>query len=83
MAGPTSVQEIVDAFTGKITERLDTSKLDGAIRLDPTRTVVIIPLKDKGPIFAHIQGHVDDDGVENVIHQITLVPSLKGLVREK
>jgi hypothetical protein len=76
------VQAIVDAFTGKIAERLDRSKLDGPVRLDPTRTVVIIPLKDKGPIHVHLQhDEINDAGVEAVIHRITLVPSLKDLVR--
>ena len=80
MTSPTSVQEIVDSFTRKITDRLDAAKLDGPVRLDPTRTVVIIPLKDKGPIYVHVQRQINDQGVESVIHQIQLVPSLKGLV---
>ena len=82
MTQPTSVQEIVDSFTAKITERLDSSQLDGPLRLDPTRSVVIIPLKGKGPIHAHVEGQINDQGVESVIHQIELVPSLKGLLKQ-
>lgn len=76
-----NTKDLVDSFTQKISQRLDESKLDGPVRLDNTHTVVIIPLKDKGPIHAHLQGGVTDDGVRNVIHQIQTVPSLKGLVK--
>src|SRR5436853_552192 len=76
-----STAEIVNRFTEMVAERLDESKLDGPVRLDNTHTVVIIPLKDRGPIHAHIHG-VDDQAVENVLAQIRVVPSLKGLVRE-
>ena len=76
-----STKEIVDAFTQKIGERLDESKLDGPVRLDNTHTVVIIPLKGKGPIHAHLRGGVDEAGVTDVISQLEGVPSLKGLVK--
>ncbi len=75
-----STKELVDSFTRKITDRLDSSRLDGPVRLDNTHTVVIIPLKDKGPIHAHLEAGIDEQGVENVIGQIDAVPSLKGLV---
>jgi hypothetical protein len=81
MASP-SVQEIVDDFTAKVAAQLDESKLDGPVRLDPTRSIVIIPLKDKGPIHAYTNHHIDDEGVQNVIQQIRTVPSLKELVQE-
>lgn len=77
-----TLQEIVDGFTGKVTGRLDESKLDGPVRLDPTRTYVIIPVKGKGPIHVPVQQRINDDGVESVIHQISLVPSLKGLLKD-
>ena len=81
MANP-SLQEIVDGFTAKITEHLDQSRLDGPVKLDPTRTIVVIPLKGKGPIHAYVQHKVDDEGVENVLNQLRMVPSFKGLVKE-
>jgi hypothetical protein len=77
-----SLQQIVDGFTGKIAARLDSAKLDGPVKLDPTRTIVVIPLKGKGPIHVHVNGQINDQGVESVIHQLTLVPSLKNLVKE-
>jgi hypothetical protein len=80
MAAP-STKEIVDSFTQKVRKRLDESKLDGPVRLDNTHTVVIIPVKGKGPIHAHIQGGIDDRGVQNVVDQLNAVPSLKGLVK--
>jgi len=80
MPTPTT-KDIVDAFTQMVTERLDESRLDGPVRLDNTHTVVIIPLKDRGPIHAHLRGTVDDQGVSDVISQIEAVPSLKGLVK--
>lgn len=75
-------QEIVDAFTAKVTERLDESKLDGVVRMDNTHTVVIVPVRDKGPIYAQLQGGIDDEGIERVVRQLRSVPSLKGLVKE-
>lgn len=75
-----TVQQIVDEFLGKIAARLDPEALDGPLRLDPTRTVVLIPLKQRGPIHVHTGGPIDDGAVENVLRQIQLVPSLKGLV---
>jgi hypothetical protein len=81
MAGPT-VQEIVDSFTAKVTEHLDQSKLDGPVRLDPTRSIVVIPVKGKGQIHAYTDHKINDEGVQNVIHQISVVPSLKGLLKE-
>lgn len=75
-------QGLVDAFTAQISDRLDPDKLDGPVRLDNTHTVVIIPLKDRGPIHARIEGGIGDQGVENVLRQIQSVPSLKGLVTE-
>jgi hypothetical protein len=77
-----SVQEILDEFTGKITERLDGSKLDGPLRVDPTRSYVLIPVKGKGSIHVPTDHHIDDEGVETVVRRIGLVPSLKGLVKE-
>jgi hypothetical protein len=81
MAAP-ATRDIVVTFSQRVQERLDESKLEGAVRLDDTHTVVIIRVKDKGPIHAHIRGGLDDQGVENVISQIQSVPSLKGLVKE-
>ena len=81
MAAP-STKDIVDTFTRQVQGRLDETKLDGDVRLDNTHTVVIIPLKGKGPIHAHIQGGLDDQGAENVVRQIQSVPSLKGLVKQ-
>jgi hypothetical protein len=75
-----STSEIVDAFARKIEDRLDPDKLDGPVRLDNTHTVVIIPLKGKGPIHAHLPNGVGEEGVANVIGQIEKVPSLAGLV---
>lgn len=77
----TTVQQIVDSFVGKVTERLDTSKLDGPVRLDPTRSIVIIPVKERGPIHAYTNHQINDEGVEHVIQQIQTVPSLKGLIK--
>jgi hypothetical protein len=77
-----SVQEILDDFTQKVTERLDQSKLDGPVRVDPTRSYVLLSVKGKGPIHVPTQHHIDDEGVEAVVRQIAMVPSLKGLVRE-
>jgi hypothetical protein len=76
-----SVQEILDEFTGKLTQRLDESRLDGPLRVDPTRSYVIIPLKGKGPIHVPTHHHIDDVGVESVVRQIGMVPSLKSLVK--
>ena len=76
-----STQDIVDTFTRKLTERLDASRLDGPVRLDNTHTVAIIAVKGKGPIHAHVQGGISDQGVEDVVRQIQSVPSLAGLVR--
>ena len=76
-----STQELADSFTQKVTAQLDESKLDGPVRLDPTRSIVIIPLKDKGPIHAYTNHHIDDEGVQTVIKQIRTVPSLQGLVK--
>lgn len=77
-----AVQEIVSNFTGLITQSLDVDQLDGPIRLDPTRTVVIITLKDKGAIHVHVNGQIDDAGARDVLSKIGLVPSLKGLIKE-
>jgi hypothetical protein len=77
----TTLQEIVDTFTSKITEQLDETKIDGPVRLDPTRTIVIIPVKGKGPIHVHVNQQINDQGVASVIHQLGLVPSLKNLVK--
>ena len=76
-----STQEIVDSFTREVTNHLDQTKLDGPVRLDNTHTVVIIPLKDRGPIHAHVQGGINENGVQNILKQIATVPSLKGLLR--
>jgi hypothetical protein len=77
-----TVQQVVDDFTGKIEARLDGDKLEGPVRLDPTRTVVILKLRDKGPIHVHTNHRIDDAGVEYVIRQISLVPSLAALVKQ-
>ena len=77
----TSLQEIVERFIGKIQDRLDAEKLDGPIRLDPTRSVVIIPLKGKGPIHVETRQQINNEGVDGVIGRIRLVPSLQGLVK--
>jgi hypothetical protein len=77
-----STQDLVNAFTEKVTARLDQSRLDGPVRLDNTHTVVIIPLKGKGPIHAHLHGGIDQQGVDDVVGQIMAVPSLKDLVIE-
>jgi hypothetical protein len=77
-----TVQEIVDSFTSKVTEHLDQSKLDGPVRLDPTRSIVVIPVKGRGAIHAYTNHHIDDEGVQHVVNQIGAVPSLKGLLRE-
>jgi hypothetical protein len=76
-----TVQAIVNAFTRTITDHLDASKLDGPMRLDPTRSIVIIPLKGKGPIHAYTDHQIDDAGVQHVITQLQAVPSFKGLVK--
>src|SRR5438105_1817099 len=77
-----TVQEIADGFAARVTERLDESRLDGQVRLDPTRSIVIIPLKGKGPIHAYTGRQIDERGLEQVIGQLRAVPSLKGLVKE-
>ena len=76
-------QDIVNKFTEGLTARFDTSRLDGPIRLDNTHTVVIIPLKGKGPIHAHLRGGLDEHGIDDVVSQIKAVPSLKDLVVER
>lgn len=77
-----TVQDIVDSFTRKITEHLDASRLDGPVRLDPTRSIVVIPVKGKGPIHAYTNHHIDDEGVQHVVNQIRAVPSLKDLLKQ-
>jgi hypothetical protein len=77
---PVSTQAIVDSFVQKVQARLDPARLDGPVRLDNTRTVVIIPLKATGPIHAHIRKGIDDVGAADVIEQIEGVPGLKSLV---
>lgn len=81
MSTPTSVQEIVDHFTEQVAAGLNQDQLDGPVRLDPTRTTVIIPLKERGPIHVHVQHQINDEGARNVLKQIAMVPSLKGLLR--
>ncbi len=76
-----TLQDIVDSFTGKVTDHLDESKLDGPVRLDPTRAIVVIPLKGKGPIHAYTNHQINDQGVEHVVNQIRTVPSLKCLLK--
>ncbi len=75
-----STDEIVGDFTARLTERLNGEMLDEPVRLDNTHTVVIISIKDKGRIHAHLKGGVNDEGLENVLRQIETVPSLQGLV---
>lgn len=77
-----ALQEILNSFTETLRERLDEGKLDGPLSVDPTRTFVIIPVKGKGPIHVPIHQHVDDTGVESILKQLRLVPSLQSLVRE-
>jgi hypothetical protein len=77
---PVSTQEIVDAFARKVQDRLDPERLDGSVRLDNTRTVVLIPLKDKGPVHAHVRKGISDEGAADVIQQLEGVPSLKSIV---
>jgi hypothetical protein len=77
----TTLQEIVDSFTSKIAERLDETKLDGPPRLDPTRTIVLLSVKGKGSIHVPVNQQINEQGVESVIHQIGLVPSLKNLIK--
>ncbi len=79
MTQPT-LESIIDEFTGKIAQRLDASRLDGDVRLDPTRTVVLLSIKDKGQIHVHVNQQINDAGVESVLRQLRLVPSLQGLV---
>lgn len=76
------VHEILEEFTRKIAERLDPEKLDGPVRVDPTRSYVLLTVKGKGPIHIPTRHHIDDEGVEAVVRQIGMVPSLKGLVKE-
>ena len=75
-----STADIVDRFSRALEGHLDPERLEGPVRLDNTHTVVIIPVKGKGLIHAHIGGELDDAGVENILHQIRSVPSLSGLV---
>lgn len=76
-----TLQQIVDDFTGKIAARLEESKLDGPVRLDPTRSVVILNVKGKGPIHVQTNHQINDEGVSNVIQKIGMVPSLKTLLK--
>jgi hypothetical protein len=75
-----STEGIVENFTRKLNSRLDPNMLEEPVRLDNTHTVVIISVKDRGRIHAHINGGINDQGLANVIEQIETVPSLKGLV---
>ncbi len=77
-----STKDIVDDFTRRLAAFLDPPKLDGPVRLDNTHTVVIIPLKGRGPIHVHLQAGLASDAVDNILQQIRSVPSLKGLIRE-
>jgi len=76
------VQEILEDFTTKIAERLDPDQLDGPVRVDPTRSYVLLTVKGRGPIHIPTRHHIDDEGVEAVMRQIAMVPSLKSLVKE-
>lgn len=76
-----STSDLVNTFCARIEQHLDRSKLDGPVRMDNTHTVVIVPVKGKGPIHAHLRGNVDDAGADEVIQQIASVPSLKSLLR--
>lgn len=80
MASP-STKDIVDEFTRKVTAQLDESKLDGPVRMDNTHTVIIIPLKGKGPVHLQARRGVGDEGVDDVVAQLKLVPSLQSLVK--
>ncbi|HLJ66157.1 MAG TPA: hypothetical protein VKX16_02205 [Chloroflexota bacterium] len=76
----TGTEQIIADFTGRVQARLAPDRLDGPVRLDNTRTVVIIPLKDRGPIHAQLRRGLGDEGVADIVEQLQMVPSLKGLV---
>lgn len=77
-----NAQDIVDSFIHNVAQRLNPDLLEGSVRLDNTHTVVIIPVKGRGPIHAHLRQGVGDEGVDDVVNQLQAVPSLKGLVRQ-
>lgn len=81
MSGLLTTQHLVDEFTEKVVERLDSERLDGPLRLDNTHTVAIIPVKNRGTIHAHLRRGIGDEGVSDLLQQIEGVPSLKGLVK--
>jgi hypothetical protein len=81
MTAPTT-QQIVADFCKEVTARLNPALIDGPVRMDNTHTVVIIPLKNRGPIHVPIQGQLNDGAVESIVRQIGAVPSLKGLLRD-
>jgi hypothetical protein len=78
-----AVQEIVDDFTGKIVAQLDTNRLDGPVTVDPTRNLVLIPVKGRTPIHVPVRHQINDAGIRNVLYQLSLVPSLQGLVKHR
>ncbi|GEM_PF-6464084 len=73
--------EIVAGFAGRIADELVPEKLDGPVHLDPTRTVVIIPLKDRGPIHAYVRHGLSDESVADVMKQLRAAPSLKPILK--
>ena len=79
MTNPTT-EAIVNDFTSRLTQRLNPDMIDAPVRLDNTRTVAIISVKGRGLIHAHVHGGVNESGLANVLEQIQIVPSLKGLV---
>ena len=76
-----STEAIIGEFTQRVQAHLDPERIDGPVRLDNTRTVVIIPVAGKSPIHAHLRRGLGDEGVEDVIAQIRLVPSLQNLLK--
>lgn len=80
MAAPNTM-DLVNSFCAQIETHLDRSQLDGPVRMDNTHTIVIIPVKGKGPVHAHRRGGLDESGVDDIVQQIASVPSLKGLIR--
>jgi hypothetical protein len=77
-----ALQEILDSFSGELVAHLDENQLDGPLCVDPTRSYVLIPVKGKGLIHVPIHQQVNETGVESVLKQLRLVPSLQGLVRD-
>lgn len=75
-----STDAVANNFAAQVAAQLNPEMLTGPVRLDNTHTVVIIPLAT-GPIHAHLRKGIGEAGVQDVLDQIAVVPSLKGLVR--